>query len=120
MSNCPLDEYLPLLQFGRVMPILLWLQLPAPLQTSSVQALLSVEHGVPLGWKPSGGQGWPATPVQYSLTSHSLVPADRQRKPLGCTMLAGQAVLVPLQVSAGSQTSPEPARQTVPALPAGC
>jgi hypothetical protein len=39
---------------------------------------------------------------------------------LGWKTSEGQVVLAPVHVSSGSQTSPDPVRQTVPALPAGC
>src|SRR5436190_1855079 len=50
----------------------------------------------------------------------SQVPADARQTVLdGSFASVGQVVLVPLQVSAVSQT-PAAARQIVPALPAGC
>ncbi|OLD35946.1 MAG: hypothetical protein AUI19_02015 [Myxococcales bacterium 13_1_40CM_2_68_15] len=58
-------------------------------------------------------------PGQVSIWSHSPAAA-RQTKALDRTTSLGQVVLVPVQVSSGSHTSPEPWRQTAPALPAGC
>src|SRR5436853_421734 len=40
--------------------------------------------------------------------------------PAGDLSSAGHAELTPVQTSSGSQASPEPARHTVPAFPAGC
>jgi len=47
------------------------------------------------------------------------LPSLVQAVPLGERASAGQAVFVPSQFSAGSH-SPVEARQSVPALPAGC
>src|SRR5512143_1824741 len=86
-------------------------QLSAPLQNRpSGQA-------VPSGTKPLTGQLWPAVPLQVSATSHAPAAA-RQTVPDDATTLAGQvAPGVPVHVSLTSHMSPEPARQTMPALP---
>src|SRR5437870_13306315 len=76
-------------------------------------------HAVPLVFFWSAGQVWPARPGQVSTWSHSPAAA-RQTKALDRTTSFGQVALVPVQVSSGSHTSPEPWRQTAPALPAGC
>src|SRR5438132_1148467 len=120
-----------------------------PLHTSAVQGLSSAVHGVVLDWKPSVGQVV-LVPVQVSATSHPLTAARQTVVVLvfsGCwqpTLVpshwssvqgfpssvhavpfafrapsAGHVALVPVQVSGRSQ-SPAAARQTVPALPAGC
>src|SRR5205814_513165 len=47
------------------------------------------------------------------------LPSSAHAVPLGCVASAGQAVFVPSQASATSQ-SPAAARHSVPALPAGC
>ncbi|HYS05131.1 MAG TPA: hypothetical protein VEW47_08050 [Candidatus Dormibacteraeota bacterium] len=46
-------------------------------------------------------------------------PSDVQLVPAALLASAGQEVLVPLQLSAGSHSPPE-ARHVAPALPAGC
>src|SRR5438132_1320595 len=58
-------------------------------------------------------------PGQVSTWSHSPAAA-RQTKVLDRTTSLGQVALVPVQISSGSHTSPEPWRQTAPVLPAGC
>src|SRR2546422_2651778 len=58
-------------------------------------------------------------PGQVSTWSHS-PPTARQTKALDRTTSLGQVALLPVQVSSGSHTSPEPWRQTAPAWPAGC
>jgi hypothetical protein len=119
---------------------------PLPLQASAVQTFPSSVQLVPAGRNPSAGQ-LGLTPSQVSAGSHSPL-AVRQTVPAlpaGCEQLplplhvsvvhtlpssvhavpfdlnpsAGQLVLVPEQLSARSH-SPDAARQTVPALPAGC
>src|SRR6266853_1313813 len=51
--------------------------------------------------------------------SHSPAAA-RQMTPTGRNTSGGHVELTPVQSSSASQTSPEPVRQTVPALPAAC
>src|SRR5439155_219500 len=94
-----------------------WQRLLEPLQVSVVHGLPSSVHAVPFGFFASAGQVAPGTPVQFSARSHS-PPAARQVKLLDCTTSAGQLVLDPVHVSVGSQASPEPVRQTVPAVAA--
>src|SRR5207247_2212933 len=84
-----------------------------------VQGFPSEVHVVPLVLFASTGHAPPAVPGQFSATSHSPA-AVRHTKVLGLNPSAGQLVLVPVQNSSGSQTSPEPARHSAPALPAGC
>src|SRR5438094_371848 len=113
-----------------------------PLHTSVVHTLPSSVHGVPLAWKTSLGQVV-LVPVQLSATSHSPAAARHTAPgfPAGCVHVApaplhtsvvqtlpssvqvvslalkpsvGQAVLVPVQLSARSH-SPAAARHTVPA-----
>src|SRR5207247_2895270 len=115
----------------------------------TVHGLPSSVQGVPLGWKTSAGQVV-LVPVQVSATSHPLTAARQTVVVLvfsGCwqsTLVpshwssvqglpssvhavpfafrapsAGHVALVPVQVS-GRSHSPAAARQTVPALPAGC
>src|SRR5204862_459468 len=67
----------------------------------------------------SAGHAPPAVPGQLSATSHSPAPV-RHTKVLDCTTSAGQLALVPVHTSSGSQASPEPARHSAPAFPAGC
>src|SRR5438128_10487438 len=76
-------------------------------------------HAVRLAFFWSAGQASPAMPGQVSTWSHSPAAA-RQTKALERTTSLGQVALVPVQVSSGSHTSPEPWRPTAPALPAGC
>src|SRR5437879_6094263 len=109
---------------------------------SNVHTLLSVVHAVPFTLKVSVGQTL-LVPVQLSAMSHSpatarhtvpafpagcvhvalvplhtsvvhTLPSSVQVVPLALKTSAGQAVLVPVQVSARSH-SPAAARQTVPA-----
>src|SRR5437773_1544131 len=120
-----------------------------PLHTSAVQGLPSSVQGVALDLKRSVGQPV-LVPVQVSATSHPLTAARQTVVVLvfsGCwqsTLVpshwssvqglpssvhavpfafrapsAGHVALVPVQVS-GRSHSPAAARQTVPALPAGC
>src|SRR6266404_5447814 len=113
-----------------------------PLHTSAVQGSPSSVQAVPLGWKASVGQVV-LVPVQLSATSHSLTAARHTvpALPAGCVQVAlaplhtsvvhtlpssvqvvplalktsvGQAVLVPVQLSARSH-SPAAARHAVPA-----
>src|SRR6266481_169849 len=113
-----------------------------PLHTSVVQGSPSSVQAVLLGWKASVGQVVLA-PVQLSATSHSLtaarhtvpafpagcvhvalvplhtsvlqtLPSSVQVVPLALKTSVGQAVLVPVQLSARSH-SPAAARHTVPA-----
>src|SRR5206468_800120 len=116
-------------------------------QMSRVHTLPSSVHAVPFALKASVGHAV-LVPVQVSATSHSpaparhtvpafpagcvqvlVLPSHRSRVqglvsavhavPAGCLASAGQAVLVPVQVSAMSHP-PTAARQTVPAFPAAC
>src|SRR5436309_2982825 len=108
---------------------------------------MSAVQVVPAALNPSAGQTV-LVPVQVSATSHSPAAARQTAPafPAGCWQLAlapshwsrvqgfvsavqavplalnaseGQTVLVPVQVSAASHSSAA-ARQTAPALPAGC
>src|SRR5437763_11026085 len=114
---------------------------------SGVHTLASSVQTVPFTLKASVGHAV-LVPVQVSATSHSpaaarhtvpafpagcvqvlVLPSHRSRVqglvsavqavPAGCLASAGQAVLVPVQVSATSH-SPAAARHAAPALPAGC
>src|SRR5439155_39600 len=58
-------------------------------------------------------------PPQPSEMSHSAA-AGGQMTPIGRNTSGGRVELTPVHTSSASQTSPEPARQTVPALPAAC
>src|SRR2546428_3409501 len=109
---------------------------------SNVHTLLSVVHAVPFALKVSVGQAV-LVPVQVSARSHSLsaarhtvpafpagcahvalvplhtsmvhtLPSSVQVVPLALKTSVGQAVLVPVQVSATSHSAAA-ARQTVPA-----
>src|SRR5207244_12312088 len=60
-------------------------------------------------WRPPGGCAPSPSPA-----------AARQAKVFGSTTSGGHVELPPVQTSSGSQASPEPARHTVPAFPAGC
>src|SRR5437763_15070678 len=51
--------------------------------------------------------------------SHSPA-AGRQMTPIGRNTSDGHVELTPVHTSSGSHASPEPVRQTVPALPAAC
>ena len=93
--------------------------LPVPSQTSVVQTLPSSVQSEPLGFFASAGHGVPGVAVQFSATSHSPA-ADRHVNEIGRTTSGGHVVVTPVHISAGSQTSPEPVRQTAPAFPAGC
>src|SRR5947207_2996979 len=113
-----------------------------PSHRSRVQGLVSAVHAVPAGWLASVGQ-MVLVPVQLSATSHSPAAARHTAPPFpaGCVHVAleplqtsvvhalpssvqraeerrvgndGQAVLVPVQLSARSH-SPAGARQTVTA-----
>src|SRR5439155_510134 len=96
-----------------------WQASLVPLPVPVVQTLPSSVQRVPLAFLASGGQGWPGSPPQVSAMSHS--PADgRQANTFGSTTSGGQVLLTPVHTSSGSHASPEPVRQTVPALPAGC
>src|SRR5947199_295651 len=125
-----------------------WQALLVPLHWSRVQGLPSSEQGVPAGRFALVGRVV-LVPVQVSTASHSsaatrhtvpalsagcwqvvLVPSHvsrvqglvsaAQAVPLAfLTSVGGQVVLVPVQISATSH-SPAAARQTAPALPAGC
>src|SRR5439155_23546421 len=89
-----------------------------PSHWSSVQGLPSEVHAVPLDCFASAGHPPPAVPGQFSATSHSPA-AVRHTKVLGLNTSVGQLALVPVHTSSGSQASPEPARHTTPAFPAG-
>ena len=95
-------------------------------QASFVPSHRSVVHGLPssvqrepAAFLASGGHGCPGSPPQVSAMSHSPA-AGRQAKTLGRTMSGGHVEVAPVHTSSGSHTSPDPARQTVPALPAAC
>src|SRR5207244_2982757 len=120
-----------------------------PLHTSVVQTLPSSVHAVPTALTASAGQGVlvpvqesarshsltaarhtaPALPtgcVQAGVLGVPLqvsvvqgLPSSVQADPADLTVLAGQVVLDPVQVSARSH-SLTVARHTVPAWPAGC
>src|SRR5438445_113646 len=66
-----------------------------------------VRHTTVLDLKPSAGHAAPAVPLQVSATSQTPAVA-RQVVPAGSTTSAGQAALLPVQRSSGSQTTPEP------------
>src|SRR5207249_4037083 len=94
-----------------------WQALCVPSHSSRLQGLSSSVHAVPAGSFASPGQVARES-VVCGAGSHS--PAEaRQTGVEGSKALAGQAVLVPVQVSSTSQT-PAAERHTVPALPAGC
>src|SRR5262249_58403696 len=62
----------------------------------------------------SAGEGCPAVLVQFSATSHGPA-AGRQTMNAPLTLSVGHGwPATPVQVSSGSQMSPEPVRQTVP------
>src|SRR5438046_2066858 len=75
-------------------------------------------HAVPEGCLASPEHGLFVNPGQFSLTSHSPA-AVRQVNVAGRTKSPGQTVLVPVHVSSGSHTSPEPTPQIAPAFPGG-
>ena len=106
-------------QTAPALPAGCWQVTLVPLHWSSVQGFESAVHAVPFVFFASAGQTWPTTPVQFSARSHSPA-ALRQVNVFGCTTSAGHVLLEPVHVSSGSQTSPEPVRQTVPAFPGGC
>src|SRR5947208_3218188 len=90
-----------------------------PLHWSSVQGLPSEVHAVPLVFFASAGHAPPAVPGQFSATSHSPA-APRHKIGRASSRESGQIALVPLHTSSASQASPEPARHSAPAFPAGC
>jgi hypothetical protein len=93
-----------------------WVQLPLPSQMSAVQTIPSLFSQL----VPAGQFGWwhaVSTPLQTSLVQG--LESLGHVAPFGLIMLAGQVVLVPVQVSATSH-GPAAARQTAPAFPAGC
>src|SRR5437773_2032420 len=96
-----------------------WHATLAPSHWSSAEGLRAGVHGAPLVFVASAGHAPPAVPGQFSATSHSPA-AVRHTKVLGWTTSAGQLVLVPVHTSSGSHASPEPARHSAPAFPAGC
>src|SRR5438093_1077261 len=106
-------------QTAPALPAGCWQVSLVPLHWSRVQGFESAVHAVPFVFFASAGQTWPTTPVQFSARSHSPA-ALRQVNVFGCTTSAGHVLLEPVHVSSGSQTSPEPVRQTVPAFPGGC
>src|SRR5438552_1551484 len=90
----------------------------APVQVSArSHSLTAARHTVP-AW-PAGcvQRGLPTVPLQVSVVQG--LPSSVQADPADLTVLAGQVVLDPVQVSARSH-SLTAARHTVPALPAGC
>ena len=96
-----------------------WQKSLVPLQVSVVHGLPSSVHSDPLAFFASGPHAWPGNPPQPSAMSHSPA-AGRQMTPIGRNTSGGHVELTPVHTSSASQTSPEPARQTVPALPAAC
>src|SRR5438876_1146470 len=106
-------------QIAPMFPAGCWHVTWVPSHWSSVQGLPSEVHAAPLVFFASAGHAPPAVPGQFSATSHSPA-AVRHTKVLGWTTSAGQLVLVPVHTSSGSQASPEPARHSAPAFPAGC
>src|SRR5947207_4998230 len=89
-----------------------------PVQVSARSHSLTVaRHTVP-AW-PAGcvQRGLPTVPLQVSVVRG--LPSSVQADPDDLTALAGQLVLLPVQVSARSH-SLTAARHTVPAWPAGC
>ena len=91
----------------------------APSHSSVEQGFPSSVHAVPAGFFTSAGQGWPGRPPHVSRMSHSPA-AGRHSNVVGRKTSGGQVVVTPVHTSSGSQTSPEPGRQTVPVFPAGC
>src|SRR5438128_1402039 len=106
-------------QIAPMFPAGCWHVTWVPSHWSSVQGLPSEVHAAPLVFFASAGHAPPAVPGQLSATSHSPA-AVRHTKVLGWTTSAGQLALVPVHTSSGSQASPEPARHSAPAFPAGC
>src|SRR5207247_1854737 len=106
-------------QIAPMFPAGCWHVTWVPSHWSSVQGLPSEVHAVPLVFFASAGHAPPAVPGQFSATSHSPAPV-RHTKVLGLNTSVGQLALVPVHTSSGSQASPEPARHTAPAFPAGC
>src|SRR5436309_1987810 len=95
-------------------------------QASFVPSHRSVVHGLPssvqsepAAFLASGGQFCPR-PAPLAAASPSAPAAGRQAKTVGRTMSGGHVEVAPVHTSSGSHTSPDPARQTVPALPAAC
>jgi len=96
-----------------------WQKSLVPLQVSVVHGLPSSVHSDPLAFFASGPHAWPGNPPQPSAMSHSPA-AGRQMTPIGRNTSGGHVELTPVHTSSASQTSPEPVRHTVPALPAAC
>src|SRR5204863_327607 len=94
-----------------------WQKLLAPLHSSALHGLPSSVQAVPAGlFAPARRAA--DDPVQCSAGSHS--PAENRHVVVaGSNASAGHVVLVPVQFSSTSQ-GPAAARQTAPALPAGC
>src|SRR5438093_10164108 len=93
-----------------------WMQAPSPLHTSAVQTTLSLFSQL----VPAGQLGWwqaVSVPLQTSLVQG--FESSAHGVPFALITLAGQVVLVPVQVSATSH-GPATARQVAPAFPAGC
>jgi hypothetical protein len=89
-----------------------------PSHSSSEHGLPSEVQSDPEGFFASAGHGSVGRPPQFSAMSHS--PAAGRHVNPGSVTSAGQVGLTPVHSSSGSHASPEPARQTAPALPAGC
>ena len=96
-----------------------WQLLLEPSHTSAVHGVPSSVQSEPAAFLASAGQVCPGSPPQVSAMSHSPAAA-RHVKVFGSTTSDGHVELTPVQTSSGSQASPEPARHTVPAFPAGC
>src|SRR5438552_3077291 len=106
-------------QIAPMFPAGCWHVTWVPSHWSSVQGLPSEVHAAPLVFFASAGHAPPAVPRQLSATSHSPA-AVRHTKVLGLNTSVGQLALVPVHTSSGSHVSPEPARHSAPAFPAGC
>src|SRR2546427_2948499 len=94
-----------------------WMQTPTPLHTSAVQMTPSLFSQL----VPAGQLGWwqaVSAPLQTSLVQ-GFESSSGHGAPFALITLAGQVVLVPVQVSATSH-GPATARQVAPAFPAGC
>src|SRR6185369_1545040 len=89
----------------------LWVQMPAPSQTSVVQTSESSVHEVPSSSTESAGQP-AAVPVQVSVGSQALSIDGRQTMVVSRNASAGHVAEAPVQLSAASQIPPD-ARQTV-------
>src|SRR5439155_109959 len=104
-------------QTAPALPAGCWQASFVPSHSSRLHGLPSSVHAVPAGCFASAGQLGPF-PGQFS-TSEERRAGTEQTVDDGLKASAGHVVLVPVQVSATSH-APAAARQTVPALPAGC